>query len=375
MLRFFEDCIDLSDPESEGWVILGDLVSAYDQEGSSVIGNSIMWFLTAMNADSMVGFRPKALWHGVQHAVRSFINLANRDRVVQDQLDVIVGGKFPEPYASAIAHWIALMTVGKKLLPMILDGGSIWHMEGFDYDPESEVDPTVLAKQRPYIYTTWSKTLKANMENAHKVFASELAAILEIYNWSQTLLQNLEASKLEGTDNNYRSLRCLGCHDDYGSLKFGLVEPAHVAFVECIKFQHRYNCACEEYIRTRNQSRELAKFSIDFTPEDAANEDDVFQDAKSQQSEDESDTDDQPLWRLECEKYIAQAVHENVKDQFQDAASLLYRAQARLWLGNYQPGQRLCGSCFLRSEGYIDGDLPNNGDFWSSIPDSFKNGA
>ena len=200
MLRFFEDCIDLSEPDSERWVILGDLVSAFDQEGSSVVGNSIMWFLTAMNADSMVGFGPKTLWHGVQHAVRSFINLANRDRVVQDRLDVIVGGKFPEPCASAIAHWMALITAGKKLLPMILDGGSIWHMEGFDYDPDAEFDPAVLA-------------------------------------------------------------------------------------------------------------------------------------------------------------------------------SLLYRAQARLWLGNYQPGQRFCGSCFLRSEGYMDEDVHNNGDFWSSVPMSFKNGG
>lgn len=374
MLRFFEDCIDLSEPDSEGWVILGDLVSAFDQEGSSVIGNSIMWFLTAMNADSMVGFGPKALWHGVQHAVRSFINLANRDRVVQDRLDVIVGGKFPEPCASAIAHWMALITAGKKLLPLILEGGSIWHMEGFDYDPDSEVDPVALAKQRPWIYTTWSKTLKSNLENAHKIFASELAATLEIYNWSQAVLQDLKASKLKGNASENHAWRCLSCQDDYSSMKFGLVEPSHIAFVECVKFQHRYNCACEEYIRIRDQSREPTNILINLTAEDLAHDEDIFQDAKSQyESDDESDTGGHPLWHLECERYIAQAEHEDVKDPFRDAASLLYRAQARLWLGDYQPGQRLCGSCFFWSEGYMDEDVENNGDFWPSVPKSFRN--
>lgn len=374
MLRFFEDCIDLSEPDSEGWVILGDLVSAFDQEGSSVIGNSIMWFLTAMNADSMVGFGPKALWHGVQHAVRSFINLANRDRVVQDRLDVIVGGKFPETCASAIAHWMALIIAGKNLLPMILDGGSIWHMEGFDYDPDSEVDPVVLAKQRPYIYNTWSKTLKANLERAHKLFASELAATLEIYNCSQAVLQDLKASKFEGTVNGKHSLRCSCCHNDYSSLKFGLVEPSHVAFVECIKFQHRYNCACEEYIRTRGRSHEPVNILINLTADGLAYEDDIFQDAKPQHEiDDESDTGGQPLWHVECERYMTQPEHKDFKDPFRDAASLLYRAQARLWLGNYQPGQRLCGSCFLRSEGYMDEDVQNNGDFWSCVPNSFRN--
>jgi len=58
-------------------------------------------------------------------------------------------------------------------------------------------------------------------------------------------------------------------------------------------------------------------------------------------------------------------------DPFLDAATLLYRAQGRVWLSSYEPDDLLCASCFLFSEEYIGEDgLGTEGDF-SPMPESF----
>ncbi|EPE27940.1 Ankyrin repeat-containing protein [Glarea lozoyensis ATCC 20868] len=370
MLRLFEDCVDLSEPDSEGWTIVGDLVSSFNQEDSSVHSNSIIWFLTSLKTDSMVGWGPKTLWHGLQHAVRSFVDIARKNKLVQRQLGLIVGGEFPGSYAMAIGHWVALLTAGKKLLPMIVTGGSIWHMEGFDYDRESEPDPVVLAKMRPYIYTEWSKALRANLERADEVFDTVLATILEELNWSPDKLRSLKFNKHEQEDHR---LRCSTCNDDYSLLKLGLVEPSWIAFVDCTEFQHRYNCTCQEFLQSQGRCSMPPDIGGESSRPDSDSEDDFFYDAGSQHGDVEgSASNDQP-WFSECSKYIQEIDNENIHDPFQEVALLLYRCQARLWLGVYEPGQRFCGTCFLRSEGYMDEDVTENGDFGSSRPNESFN--
>jgi len=373
MLRLFEDCVDLSEPNSEGWTIVGDLVSSFNQENSSVHSNSIIWFLTSLKTDSMVGWGPKTLWHGLQHAVRSFVDMAQKNKVVQSQLNLIVDGEFPESYAMAISYWIALLTAGKKLLPMIVTGGSIWHMEGFDYDPDTEVDLVVLAKQRPYIYTEWSKVLRASLERADELFNSELASTLEELNWSQDILENLRSSKLNERERDDDPLRCSVCNDDYSFLKFGLVKPSWIAFAECVEFQHRYKCRCKEFLRSQGKLPKSSNFERDNSRDDSDSDNEFFYDAESHHGNAKEGDSDDHTWLLECDRYIREIGNDNIKDPFREIAALLYRSQARLWLGSYTAEQRLCGTCFLSSEGYMDEDVTDNGDFWSSKPMSFSN--
>ncbi|PVH68362.1 hypothetical protein DL98DRAFT_631493 [Cadophora sp. DSE1049] len=374
MLRLFEDCVDLSEPNSEGWTIVGDLVSSFNQESSAVHSNSIIWFLTSLKTDSMVGWGPKTLWHGLQHAVRSFVDMVQKNKVVQGQLNLMVDGKFPESYAMAISYWIALLTAGKELLPMIVAGGSIWHMEGFDYDPNTEIDPVVLAKQRPHIYTEWSKILRASLEKADVVFLSELAATLKELDWSQDKLKILKSRQVDGCEQDDDPFRCSVCKDDYSLLKLGLVEPSWVSFAECTATRHSLKCNCQEFLESQGRlSNKSPQIERDNSRDDSDSENEFFYDAKSQHgTAEESEFDDQ-TWHLECVRYAQEIDYENAKDPFRRIATLLYRSQARLWLGVYEPGQRLCGTCFLRSEGYMDEDVTDNGDFWSSKPMSFSN--
>ena len=44
-------------------------------------------------------------------------------------------------------------------------------------------------------------------------------------------------------------------------------------------------------------------------------------------------------------------------DPFLASATLLYRAQGRVWLGSYKPGDWFCAMCFLKGEEYISGGV------------------
>jgi hypothetical protein len=198
MLRLFEDCIDMSEPNSDGWTIIGDLVGSFNQESAPANSNSIFWFLRSLKWDSMVGFGPKTLWHGLQHAVRSFVDLERQQMVVKNRLDLMVGREFPSSYATAIMYWIVLRAVGNKLLPLLLAAGSFMHLEGYDYDQGSEVDPTVLAKHLPYLYDEWCRVFTTSLESTDEVLNLELDAVLEQAGWTEDTLQNARTGEVMG---------------------------------------------------------------------------------------------------------------------------------------------------------------------------------
>jgi hypothetical protein len=140
----------------------------------------------------MVAFGPKTLWHGLQHAIRCLIYLEQKKTTVKSGLDLLVDGDFPASYAMAIAHWTALLAIGKKLLLMLLIAGSILHVEGYDYDFESPIDPTVMAKQLPFLYDAWCNALTSSLETVDEVMKSELDLALEEAGWSEDILRELK---------------------------------------------------------------------------------------------------------------------------------------------------------------------------------------
>jgi hypothetical protein len=366
MLRLFEDCIDMSEPESNGWTIISNLVSSFSQEDAPITSNSINWFLRSLKPESMVAFGPKTLWHGLQHAIRSFIYLEQKEKTVKSRLDLHVDGEFPVSYAMAMAHWTALLAIGKKLLPMLLIAGSILHVEGYDYDLESPIDPTVMAKQLPFLYDAWCNALTSSLETVNEVMKSELDLALEEAGWSEDILRELKmiAGKRGNTKEENIQNQCSICHDDYTLLGLGLVEPRWVAFVECTSSKHRYNCSCQDFLTHINPD------------DDSDSDEDAFHDAESDlpDSGQEGALDETApeAWIIECENFIREVDKRKGKDPFQAVAAHLYRTQARVWLGNYEAGELFCGTCFLKSQGYIDEEMKEETDFFSSMPKSFN---
>jgi hypothetical protein len=377
MLRLFEDCIDMSEPNSDGWTIIADLVSAFNLESVPITSNSVTWFLRSLKPESMVAFGPKTLWHGLQHAVRSFIYLEQKNMVVKTRLNSLVGDDFPESYGMAIAYWIVLLAIGKSLLPMLLAAGAILHVEGYDYDPEKEFDPTLLAKQLPFLYEAWSKALTDSLETVDQVLNSELDAALEETGWSEEFLRNLKP-KFESLGKGRRTKTeycCSVCLDDYSSLGHGLVEPRWITFTECVRSKHRFNCFCLELLehyRISGRYQPEPSREPDST-EDSDSGDEAFHDAKSEPADQEPEGGDafENSWNLECERIIKEVENDKKKDLFQAAAAHIYCCQARVWLGSYESGELVCGKCFFLSEGYIDEDVKEGKDFFSSMPSSF----
>ena len=87
----------------------------------------------------------------------------------------------------------------------------------------------------------------------------------------------------------------------------------------------------------------------------------------SQEEEEEEEEE-----RAEEEQILIQMLDKTIQsDSFQAAAYQLYRVQGRHWISTYEMGERLCGSCFLRREGYGEGE----DNFFSAIPLWFRTEA
>jgi hypothetical protein len=377
MLRLFEDCIDMSEPNSEGWTILSDLVSAFNLESVPITSNSVNWFLRSLKPETMVAFGPKTLWHGLQHAVRSFIYLEQKNMVVKNKLNFLIGVKFPESYGMAIAYWTVLLAIGKSLMPLLLAAGAMLHIEGYDYDMESDVDPTLLAKQLPFLYDTWCKALTGSLETVDEVLKSEFDFAMKEAGWSTEVLLKLKSksqSPQKTKGSRASSYCCSLCSDDYSLLETGLVEPRWITFTECVRSKHRFNCLCPdllEHYKTTGYYQESQDHESENT-EDPDSGDEAFHDAESDLADEEPDIDQiDSSWTAECERLIDRGKRHNKKDVFETAAAHIYCCQARVWLGKYQAGERLCGTCFLQREGYIDEESGDEGDFFSSMPSSF----
>ncbi|KAF8846789.1 hypothetical protein BDZ45DRAFT_699723 [Acephala macrosclerotiorum] len=376
ILRLFEDCIDMSEPNSDGWTVLADLVSSFNMEGGAITSNSVIWFLRSVKPEAMVSYAPRTLWHGLQHALRSFIYLEQKNMVVKNRLNFLVGDGFPESYGMAIAYWIVLLAVGKSLLPMLLAAGAMLRIEGFDYDPEKEIDPVLLAKQLHVPYETWCKALPGSLDRVDEVLISELDVALEETEWSEELFRKLKSGfeqpgKTKKTKTKYC---CSVCLDDYSRLGHGLVEPRWITFTECTRSKHRFNCCCPKVLEHYRMPG-YWRASLDHQPdsaEDSDSGDEVPHDAESDTVDHELGSDHlESSWIVECERIIKEVENHRGKDLFQTAAARIYCCQARVWLGSYQTGEMVCGTCFFKREKYIDEELKEDRDIFSSIPSSF----
>jgi hypothetical protein len=379
MLRLFDDCIDMSEPHSEGWKIVEDLVSSFNQESVPATSNSIFWLFRSLKAESMVGFGPKTVWHGLQHAMRTFIEIEQNIIVVKNRLNVLVDGDFPDPYVTAIAYWIVLIVISKKFLVLLLAAGSCLHIEGYDFDYDTEVDPTVLAKQLPFLYETWCQCFTSTLESSIDIFISECDTALKEAGWSKDTLMNFKAAiagNIIGEQDADRKMQCSVCHSRYSLLGFGLVEPRWIKFIECTTSGHRFDCSCEDFLENYEIGRSCQAspgYESESVKEDSESGEEIFHDAKDDTNDDsQGNEEDEIAWTTKCENLIQRIEAVKGKDPFQAVAIQLYRTQARTWLGTYELGERFCGTCFLKNEGYLDEEVKYDGDFLSSMPASFN---
>jgi hypothetical protein len=73
-----------------------------------------------------------------------------------------------------------------------------------------------------------------------------------------------------------------------------------------------------------------------------------------------------------CEEYDRLSIHDSIQgDPFKDAATMLYRAKGRRWIGPYEDSEVLCAVCFLKREEYLEEDGSAGGGRFTPAPKTF----
>lgn len=419
MLRLFLDHLDTSEGGDEGWTMVGSLVKSQNKENTSLAANSVSWLLRRF-AGNVIRMEARTLWHGVQHAVRSFQILLQNDMVWQKLGELEMNQAIGKSHAVSIARWLALQIATRYLLPIIMVAAAIFHVDGFDWIGDTpEPSPVIADQQIPFLFQTWTVTLIDCIERVEIFATLEFETAVEQTGWGQAALRELN-KKAHDQDPRQRcedKLHCSTCKDDYTSLRAGLVEPCWISFADCVKAKHKSHCNCADYPRSKiarryspnpdGLQRQGKDVDTDFTVkknpivtssnEDFQQQPNMQQDSRCDElelqayqtpinvdsrydktlNEDDSSTeycngDSNQLGAEEEEIVIKALDDDNQNDYFKAAAHSLYRAQGRTWAGFYEASEQLCGSCFLQREGYVDEDGKDDEDIYSSMPTSFR---
>lgn len=350
MLRLFCDCIDIADADSDGWAVHDWLKRAYARERVPISRNSITWLLHLTVNEEYVEFSARNIWSALQHAMRSILNHARHSRYLERILNLSNDEyeNVSQRHLDALGSWLALRVAGRVVLPMVVNAGSFLQMRGFDWMTDNLSHKQFL-QALPSIYSAWCRALLDCIQRVEYHLREELSTCMQQLNMTRDAFvealsqaNHLSTSSREKlADGNLPNTVCTHCHDDYGSLACGLVNPARIAVTECVKTAHNSNCVCNSICKTDA----IGSAPLDYTGR--MQTDGIDQDLDS---EDEF-FDAQP--HLFDHSEVQTGTKANM---FNDIATLLYSAQGRIWLGKHSIGERLCSTCLLLKEKYIGED-------------------
>jgi hypothetical protein len=340
MLRMFYDCIDLATPDSDGWQVHEWLKRAYAREKVPISQNSITWLLHLTANERYVECSPRIIWSALQHAVRSVLNHERYSRSLEGllQLSDKEMNNMNQRHLSAFGSWLALRVSGRALLPMVLYLGSFLQMRGFDWI-ENSMSHREFLQAQPNLYAAWCNAVLDAVEKIEVYMREELDLSIQQLGWTRDdLIHALSETDDAALSSNADPQTCSQCKDNYGTMVQGLVEPARIAVEECVETGHESDCICQSIFVANDLNAEISDYTGVYFDES---------------EEDDPDTDD--------EFFDTQPHHFDTRNgsngsMFSVMATLLYKAQGRIWIGKYAIGERLCATCFLFKEQYIGKD-------------------
>lgn len=243
---------------------------------------------------------------------------------------------------------------------MIVEAGRFLKMESFDW-VQDDITPRDYVRAIPAIYNTWTKALPRGIEKLEDLVEEELQYVLDSLSMDRSRLKDaIRAAEKEETWVAEDARVCGDCKDSYVKLGAGLVQPRLVAFDECWKTGHKRECICEGFLNEIGVTGCAYVLQTEGEDSDSDVDEEFFAD----------DRDDALLDQL-CQVYNDRRLKDNSIDPFQDAATLLYRAQGRCWLSSYAPSEVLCATCFLKREQYIGADGQGRGQDFTPMPETF----
>jgi hypothetical protein len=369
MLRLFADTLDLSDPSGDGWTVITSLVKALTKESVPMPEISANWLLRLTGSEPVVACGARTLWDGLQHAVRSFLSHQQDGQILRGMLleegraSGGGGGIEMQSLVTAMSHWLALRASQRELLPMIVEAGRFLKMERFDWVDDS-ITPKEYVRAIPAIYGAWTKALPHGIENLESLLEEELEYVLSSLCMDRERLKDaIRAAEKEGVCAARDMKVCGDCKDSYVKLGAGLVQPRLIAFDECWKTGHKRECECEAFLSDLGVTGSTYATPAEGEENSASDVDEEFF----------ADDEDDALRVLDwlCQVYNNTHPRDSRIDPFQDAATLLYRAQGRMWLSSYEPTEVLCATCFLKREQYLGADGQGRGQDFTPMPQAY----
>ncbi|KAK0620114.1 hypothetical protein B0T14DRAFT_566891 [Immersiella caudata] len=365
---FGAECLDVSELHGDGWVVGHNLIKHMSLEECDMAETAVQWVYTKKQEEILVALGANSIWHGLQQAVRGFLVEEHGRAIVRSLLQK--GGRMGDlrwhSRVNAIGHLLALRASGRKLLPLIVQACQCLQVDGFDPMPPEAGSFGVreLNKSLPVIYTTWAKTSPVILSNVSKHVEAELEELLTDMSLdrdglaqciSQAVPRDVELESSGEADEWFDAvsynLTCLDCGDDYSTLGKGLVQPRRISFDECRTTRHKHYCECIEFLAEKGVTPTQQFVSVSGDLEGEA-EEEIHKEVEV----------DVGMKDKLCETYDTIDTEKPVPgDPFYDAASMLYRAQGRRWIGSYKPSEALCGACFLKREKYIGPKGPADG--------------
>lgn len=340
MLRLFCDCIDLSEADSDGWLVHEWLKKAYATERRPLSQNSITWLLHLTANEEYVEFSARNVWSALQHAVRSILNHGRFGNVLERILDLSLEERVntSQRHIDAMGAWLALRVNGRVILPMVSNAGSFLQMQGFDWI-DDDMPHRQFLQALPNIYAAWCHAVLEAVEQVETYMREEFDQCLGQLNTTREMFLN-SISRENTHHSATRRRKCTDCQADYSGLDQGLVQPARIAVSECVLTGHSFDCNCQsmEEFATFMARTQLPRYSGAYDEGDTGSDADVDEEF------------------FDAEPYLFGESSWKRPDAFSDIATMLFRAHGRVWIDNYAIGEELCASCFLFREQYIGED-------------------
>jgi hypothetical protein len=346
MLRLFGECIDLSDVDSDGWVVHEWLKKAYATERKPISQNSITWLLHLTGKEEYVELSGRNIWSGLQHGVRSVLNHGRFGSVLERILNLSETEyqNTSQRHLDSLGAWLALRVNGRVLLPLVTKAGSFLNMRGFDWI-EDDIPYRLFLQALPYMYSAWCQAVLEAVEQIEKYMREDLEECLDQLSMTRGVFLDTISCKntsLRNLDRNTAKTHvCTDCGDDYGALEYGLVEPARIVITECVATGHSFDCNCQTFdnLNSHRTPHDLPTYSGTCAEID----NDQFPDDNYEEF-------------FDAEPHLFDKAIPCGFEAFTDISMMLYRAQGRSWIGSYAVGEKLCASCFLQRERYVDED-------------------
>jgi hypothetical protein len=370
MLRLFSDCIDIGDPNNDGWSVHEWLKRAYAKERVPISQNSITWLLHLTAKEEYVEFSARTVWCALQHALHSlFTHSTEHDMLTRTlALSDTEAAAINPSQTKALGLWLTLRVAGREILPMALNACSALQMRGFDWE-EDDVPHAQFVKALPDVYSAWCHAVLRNGENFDEYMRLEFETCARELGWERGGLVaavSRAPASCWAYDGGAPASVCSGCGDDYSALGSGLVEPARIARAECVATEHRFKCGCQDATEDDSGASRAAlpvyAGSWCYSDGDSDCDSDCDSDSGFFDAEDYFDAEMYPQDQ--------DAEPTQAPGLFVEMALQLYRSHGRVWMSQYEPGERLCANCFLCREQYVSED--GQGVDFPPMPESFE---